>query len=319
LLARRMAQANSADESLARAAKRRLELLGFPAAEFSKVEQSGEARRRVPILAPISGVLTELGVREGAMVQAGTPAFTLTDLSSVWIQVEVPEAQGAWLKPGLRAEATVPTLPGRTFEGRLDYVYPELNAQTRTLKARIALPNPRLELKPGMFANVSLVSGARKVLTVPTEAVIQTGTRSVVVVMDGERFRAATVKAGAEMDGRTEILAGLKPGERVVASGQFLIDSEASLRTTLSRLEGVEIHKGKGKVTGIEVEKGRVELDHEPIPSMKWPRMTMEFGVADKAALAKLKKGDAVEFELRGEPDKDGNYLIERIAPRSGK
>jgi len=238
LLARRMAQANTADEPLARAARRRLELLGFPVAEISKIEQSGEARRRVPILAPISGVLSELGVREGAMVQAGTPAFTLTDLSSVWIQVEVPEVQGAWLKPGLRAEATVPTLPGKTFEGRLDYVYPELNPQTRTLKARIMLPNPRLELKPGMFANVSLVSSARKVLTIPTEAVIQTGTRSVVIVMAGERFRAATVTTGAERDGRTEILEGLKPGERVVASGQFLIDSESSLKGALDRLEG---------------------------------------------------------------------------------
>ncbi len=238
LLARRMAQTTAADESLARAAKQRLGLLGFPAAEIAKIEQSGEARRRVPILAPISGVLTELGVREGAMVQAGMPAFTLTDLSSVWIVVEVPEAQGALLRPGLRVEVGVPTAPGKTFEGRLDYVYPELNAQTRTLKARIALPNPRLELKPGMFVTAALVSAARKVLAVPTEAVIQTGTRNVVIVMDGERFRAATVKTGAEMAGRTEILEGLKAGERVVASGQFLIDSESSLKGALDRLEG---------------------------------------------------------------------------------
>ena len=326
LLARRMAQANAADESLARAARRRLELLGFPLAEFSKIEQSGEARRRVPILAPISGVLTELGVREGAMVQAGTPAFTLTDLSSVWIVVEVPEAQGALLRPGLRAEVSVQTVPGKTFDGKLDYVYPELNAQTRTLKARIVLANPRLELKPGMFATVALVSASRKALSVPTEAVIQTGTRSVVVAMDGERFRAATVKTGAERDGRTEILEGLKAGERVVVSGQFLIDSEASLKSALDRLEGPaetsskgKTHRGRGRVTDIDPAKGRVELDHEPIPSMQWPQMKMGFGVADKAALVKLKKGDAVEFELRGEPDKDGNYLIEKIAPRSAK
>ncbi len=238
LLARRMAQTTAADESLARAAKQRLGLLGIPAAEIAKIEQSGEARRRVPILAPISGVLTELGVREGAMVQAGTPAFMLTDLSSVWIVVEVPEAQGALLRPGLRAEVSVQTLPGKAFEGKLDYVYPELNAQTRTLKARIVLANPRLELKPGMFVSAALVSAARKVLAVPTEAVIQTGTRNVVIVMDGERFRAATVKTGAEMAGRTEVLEGLKAGERVVASGQFLIDSESSLKGALDRLEG---------------------------------------------------------------------------------
>ena len=326
LLARRMAQANAAEEPLVRAGRRRLESMGLRDEEIGKVEQSGTAIRRVPLVAPISGIVSELGVREGAMVQAGAPAFTLIDLSSVWIVVEVPEAQGALLRPGLRAEASVQTLPGKTFGGKLDYVYPELNVQTRTLKARITLPNPRLELKPGMFATVALVSAARKVLVVPTEAVIQTGTRNVVIVMDGERFRAATVKTGAEMGGRTEILDGLKQGERVVASGQFLIDSESSLKGALDRLIGpVEgpskgaTHQGRGRVTGIDAAKGRVELDHEPIPALKWSQMKMGFGVADKAALAKLKKGDAVEFDLRGEPDKDGNYLIEKIAPRSAK
>jgi membrane fusion protein, copper/silver efflux system len=177
-----------------------------------------------------------------------------------------------------------------------------------------------------MFVEVSLASAARKALTVPTEAVIQTGTRSVVVVMDGERFRAATVKTGIERDGRTEVLGGLKEGERVVASGQFLIDSEASLKGTLDRLEAPAeapakgaMHKGRGKVTAVDTAKGRVELDHEPIPSLKWPGMTMEFAVGDKAALAKLRKGDAVEFEMRGEPGADGDYLIEKIARRSGK
>jgi Cu(I)/Ag(I) efflux system membrane fusion protein len=319
LLARRMAQANPADEPLARAARSRLVQLGLPEGEIARVEQSGSASRRVPIIAPISGVVTELGVREGAMVQAGAPVFTLSDLSSVWVVIDVPEAQGAALRQGMRAEVGGQTLPGKTFAGRVDYVYPELNAQTRTLKARITLPNPRLELKPGMYANVLLVSGTRKMLTVPSEALIQTGTRTVAIVMDGDRFRPATVKTGAEMGGRTEILSGIKELERVVVSGQFLIDSEASLRTTLARLEGDGIHKGKGKITGIEVEKGRIELDHEPIPSLKWPQMTMEFMVQDKSALAKLRKGDPVEFELRGEPDKDGNYMIQRLAPRSAQ
>lgn len=326
LLAQRMARVNADDEPLQRASRRRLELLGLADADIRKLEQSGVASRRASLVAPISGIVSELSVREGAMVQAGAPAFTLTDLSSVWVVVEVPEAQGALLRPGLRAEVGIQTMPGKIFPGQLDFIYPELNSQTRTLKARITLRNPRLELKPGMFVNVSLVSAARKVLAVPTEAVIQTGTRSVVVVMDGERFRAATVKAGTEMGGRTEILEGLKPGERVVASGQFLIDSEASLKGALDRLTGpVEgftrgtTHQGRGKVTGIDATRGRVELDHEPIPSLQWPQMNMGFGVADKAALGKLKKGDAVEFDLRGEPDKDGNYLIEKITPRSAK
>jgi Cu(I)/Ag(I) efflux system membrane fusion protein len=277
-------------------------------------------------VAPISGIVSELGVREGAMVQAGAPAFTLTDLSSVWIILEVPEAQSAVLRPGLRAVTRAQTLPGRLFEGKLDYVYPDLNAQTRTVKARVTLANPGMALRPGMFVDVSLVATARKMLTVPTEAVIQTGTRSVVIVMDGKQFRTATVKTGDEREGRTEILSGLKEGERIVVSGQFLIDSEASLKSSLDRLgtpaeapaKGA-MHRGRGTVTGVDAIKGRVELDHEPIPSLKWPRMTMEFSVGDKAALARLKKGDAVEFEMRGEPDKDGDYRIEKLTPRSAK
>ena len=326
LLARRMAQANAADEPLAQAGRRRLASLGLPDAEIRKLEQSGAASRTVPIVAPISGILSELGVREGAMVQPGMAAFTLTDLSSVWVIVEVPEAQASLLRTGLRADTRVQTLPGRIFEGRVDYVYPELNAQTRTIKARITLANAGMALRPGMFVEVVLVSAARKALTIPTEAVIQTGTRSVVIVMDGERFRAATVKTGMERDGRTEVLGGLNAGERVVASGQFLIDSEASLKGTLDRLEAPgaspaksAIHKGRGKVTAVDVAKGRVELDHEPMPSLKWPGMTMEFLVSDKAGLAKLKKGDAIDFEMRGEPGADGDYRIEKITPRGGK
>jgi Cu(I)/Ag(I) efflux system membrane fusion protein len=326
LLARRMAQADVADAPLARAARGRLQALGYPEGEIRRLEQSGAANRTMPILAPISGILSELGVREGAMVQPGMAAFTLTDLSSVWIIVEVPEAQAAQMRVGLRAQTHVQTLPGRTFEGRLDYVYPELNAQARTVKARITLANRGMVLRPGMYAEVVLASAARKALTVPTEAVIQTGTRSVVIVMDGERFRAATVKTGAERDGRTEILGGLNPGERVVASGQFLIDSEASLKGTLERLEAPgapsaqgAMHKGRGKVTAVDAAKGRVELEHEPIPSLKWPRMTMEFTIGDKATLATLKKGDAIEFELRGEADGDGDFRIEKLTPWSGR
>jgi Cu(I)/Ag(I) efflux system membrane fusion protein len=326
LLSRRMAQANGADESLAQAARRRLESLGISAPEIQRLEQSGVAKRRIPVLAPISGVLSELGVREGSMVQAGTAAFTLTDLSSVWIIVEVPEAQAAFLRPGIRVTARSQSAPGNAVEGRLDYVYPELNAQTRTVRARAAIANAGLILRPGMYVEVSLVSAARRGLTVPAEAVIQTGTRGVVIVMDGDRFRAATVKTGVEVAGRAEILDGLKPGERVVSSGQFLIDSEASLKGALDRLAPPAepttrsgIVPGRGTVTGIDVAKGRVELDHEPIQALKWPRMTMEFVVSDKTALAKLKKGDIVEFELRSEPGKEGDYRIEKLTSRSAK
>ena len=329
LLARRMAKENAADETLARAARRRLELLGLPERAIGDLELQGRSSRRVPVLAPISGVVSELGVREGAMVQAGTPAFTLTDLSSVWLTIEVPEAQAAVLRQGQRTEARVQTLPGKSFEGKIDYIYPEVNAQTRTVKARATLANPGLALKPGMFAQVSLGGVTRKALTVPAEAVIHTGNRSVVIVTDGERFQPATVRTGAETDGQIEILSGLKEGERVVASGQFLIDSEASLRGALDRLAAAGeakpgdapggTHRGTGRITDLHIARGRVELEHEPIASLKWPKMTMEFAVEDPGTLAHFKRGDLVEFEVRGEPNKDGDYVLRRLSPRNAK
>ena len=328
LLARRMAKENAADEPLARAARRRLEALGVSDSDLRKIETSGEASRRIALLAPISGVVSELTVREGAMVQAGMPAFTLTDLSSVWISVEVPEAQAAVLRQGQKADASIQMLPGKVFEGRIEYIYPDLNPQTRTVKARIALVNPGLALKPGMFAQVLLGAVARKALTVPAEAVIHTGTRTVIIVADGERFQAATVKTGSHTDGRIEILSGLKAGERVVSSGQFLIDSEASLRGALSRLDGEAAqgsaapsarHKGRGRITDLHIVKGRIELEHEAIASLKWPAMTMEFVVADKTVLRTLKRGDAVEFELAAKPTPENDYVIERIERKGAK
>ena len=148
---------------------------------------------------------------------------------------------------------------------------------------------------------------------------IRTGTRDVVVVALGDgRFRATDVELGFESGGQSEIRKGLAAGDKVVLSGQFLIDSEASLTATVARLEGAqEAHKGRGTVLEVDVQKGRVELDHEPIASLQWPKMTMGFLVEDKSQLAPLKKGDVVEFELRPKPDAEGNYVISRIRAKS--
>jgi Cu(I)/Ag(I) efflux system membrane fusion protein len=171
-----------------------------------------------------------------------------------------------------------------------------------------------------MFADVILSSATRKALTVPTEAVIQTGTRSVVIVAESGRFRPVQVKIGAEARGRSEVLDGLQAGEQVVVSGQFLIDSEAGLRGALDRLlvrapasAPNAMHRGTGKVSAVDAAKGEVELDHDPIATLKWPRMTMGFHVRDKAQLGGVKPGDRVEFELRGEPGKEGDYVIEHL------
>ena len=318
-------------KALAQAARQRLLLLGMSEAEIETVERDGKTRSRFTRYAPISGVIAELGVREGMTVMQGTTLFRLVDLSTVWVNAEVPEAQTGWVRPGGQVEARVAAYPGVAFQGRVGAILPEVNMATRTLRARIELSNPGARLKPGMFATLAFAgSRGKDIVLVPSEAVIRTGERSVVVVALGDgKFAPMQVEVGLEHGGQSEIRKGIGPGAKVVLSGQFLIDSEANLGSTLARLEGnsapspasakTGVHRGQGKVIGIDAAKGRIELDHEPIPSLKWPRMTMGFAVADKSALAKLKRGDAVEFELREEPDKDGEYTIEKLSPRGAK
>jgi membrane fusion protein, copper/silver efflux system len=231
---------NSGDPQLIEAAGRRLALFGLSGSQIAHIEKSGEAERRVSYYAPFDGYVMDLGARQGAAVEPGNMLFQLADLQSVWINAEVPEAQAAWIKAGDPMVADVPALPGQHFQGRIDYLYPELTSATRTLKVRVVIQNPGGRLRPGMFAAVHLRGTTQdQVLTVPTEAVIVTGTRSVVIVADdATHFRPVLVRVGAEHGGRSEILEGLSVGQDVVASGQFLIDSEASLRGAFDNLAG---------------------------------------------------------------------------------
>ena len=222
------------DATLIEAARSRLKLLN--------ASTTGHPQRQTLITAPQAGVVTELMVRQGAQVTPGTPLMKLADLSKVWILVEVPEAQAAWVTVGKSAEAKLKGLPGKTFEGTVDYVYPLLDTQTRTLRARLAFDNVDGALKPGMYAAVTVFGGAKQDVTlVPSEAVIRTGTRSVVLVAEGKgRYRPVEVSLGAEREDQIVVLGGLEPGQQVVVSGQFLIDSEASLLGAYNRMGGGE-------------------------------------------------------------------------------
>ena len=309
-------------KALANAARQRLRLLGMTETQIAQVEREGVVRTRFTLTSPISGVIAELGVREGATVSAGQTLYRIVDLSSVWVNAEVPETQASWVTPGARVEARVPAYPGSVFTGRVGALLPEVTAATRTVRARIELDNRGGLLKPGMFANLAFTrGGGRKSVLVPSEAVIRTGTRNVVILALGEgKFRSIDVEVGFESAGESEIRKGLKVGDKVVLSGQFLIDSEASLLAAISRLEGTQgLHKGRGKVTEVDPQTGRIELDHDPIASLQWPEMRMGFLVEDKRQLAPLRKGDAVEFELLGQPNKEGDHVIKHIAPERKK
>ena len=232
--------AKTGDADLIAASRQRLLLLGASEGQVGEVLESGKAQRRTRVVAPSSGVVTELNVREGEKVMPGMPLIRIADLSRVWITVEVPESLATWVRQGRKAEARLAALPGRTFEGQVDYVYPGLDTATRTVRARLVFQNRDGALKPGMYANVAILAGTQQnALQVPTESVIRTGKRTVVIVAETEgRFRPAEVTLGPEHEGTIVILEGLEQGQSVVTSGQFLIDSEASLRGAYQRLEG---------------------------------------------------------------------------------
>ena len=219
-------------------ARNLLRLLDVPEAVIDAIQTSRETRDTIPIPAPITGVVTGLTAREGMYVTPDSTMFTLVDNRRVWVRVDVFEHQIVGLEPGQSAQMRVPAYPGRTWEGELDYLYPELDPKTRTLPVRLVFDNPDGALRPNLFAEVSIEGeGRRNVLKIPREALIHTGERESVVLALGEgRFQPVDVTTGARLGGEVEILAGLKEHDEVVVSGQFLIDSESSLRASFQRL-----------------------------------------------------------------------------------
>jgi Cu(I)/Ag(I) efflux system membrane fusion protein len=218
------------DRNLTAASKQRMRLLGMSDSVIARVERTGGTNGVVTISTPISGAIQELNVRPGMTLSAGQTLAQVTSIGTVWLNAAVPEARAGEVRVGQTATANVAAFPGAPFSGRVVAILPTADATSRTITVRIALPNLGLRLRPGMFATVHLGQNARAALLVPTEAVIRTGKRSLVMLAEpGGRFRPAEVEIGRESNGQTEILAGLSPGEKVVASGQFLLDSEASL------------------------------------------------------------------------------------------
>jgi membrane fusion protein, copper/silver efflux system len=232
-------------------ARNLLRLLDIPEDVIREIEQQREPRNRLPIRAPIEGIVTGLKARQGMYVTPETEMFTIADLSRVWVMVDVFEAQIDWLAPGLTAEIRVPARPGKVWEGRVDYLYPELDPETRTLRVRLVFDNPDFALKPNMFADVVIYGGPKRdVLKIPAEAMIVTGERATVVkVVEEGRFQPVDVVAGMERAGEVEILSGLGEGDRIVLSGQFLIDSESSLQASFMRFPAGDASGTEGSET----------------------------------------------------------------------
>lgn len=309
-------------------ARQRMRLVGMNDTQIRQIEASGKLKTRTTITSPVSGVVAELAVREGMTVISGASLFRINGLSTIWVNANIPENMAALVRPGSLVEARTPSLPGTVLKGKVSALLPEVNTSTRTLNARVELANPGQRLVPGMFATINFAPAARKdVLTIPTEALIQTGTRSVVMVAQGEgKFLPVDVEIGAESAGQTEIRKGLEAGQKVVVSGQFLIDSEASLKGTATRMSGIgdmpaadnvkdkgagPKHRGSGKIE--KIDKEEITLSHGPIPSLQWGAMTMGFKLPTSGLPKNVAVGDSVSFEIR--PIKDGMFEIVSIAP----
>jgi Cu(I)/Ag(I) efflux system membrane fusion protein len=301
---------------------------------------SGETKRTMTFRSPVSGVVTEKKAVQGMRFMPGEALYQVSDLSAVWVVADVFEQDLGQVKTGAKVQIKINAYPDKLLEGRITYVYPTLKAETRTVPVRVELTNPGLLLKPGMFAQMEMqVGGKTQVVTVPVSAVIDSGTRQIVLIQLKEgRFEPREVKLGARSDTHVEVLSGVKEGEQVVVAANFLIDAESNLKAAVNGFGSAPApaasasgsvssantlstppvpkgagHQAEGTVEDVDVKTGTVSLAHGPIASLKWPAMTMEFKVANDTLLKSFKPNAkvAVEFVERGQ----GEWVITSAKP----
>lgn len=294
------------DRRMVEVSRNKLRSHGMSDEQIAEIEASGVYARNLKVLAPQDGVVIALGAADGMYLQPGTLAVSLADLSAVWLIVDVFERDIARLSADMSAAARFEHLPGRTFEGTIDYIYPELDAKTRTLPVRLRFDNTERLLRPNMFGTVSLTpSETRTALTVPSEAVIRTGAAERVILKTGEgTFRPRVVTTGLRdrlgESARTEIVQGLAPGEEVVASAQFLIDSESALGAGMARMAPTEEApaRGTGTLVALDREARVATIRHAALDSLNWPAITSRFPVRADVPLEQLTEGSEVAFEV---------------------
>ena len=310
--------------------------------ELLQLQKEGKARQYVTLRSAVSGVVLEKPSIQGKRFMPGEVLYQIADLSSVWVLADVFEQDLGMVHQGQPAAVSVEAYPDKVFNGKITFIYPTVTPETRTAKVRVELSNAQTLLKPAMYARVEFASSHNrtKVLAVPDSAVLDSGTRQVVLVELGEgRFEPRVVKLGMRGDGYVEVLDGVKAGEAVVVSANFLIDAESNLKAALSGFghdaHGAKpgpkeqakpgasaaaaapvTHRGDGSVETVDPARATVKLAHGPITSLKWPAMSMNFRVKDPALIRTLKPGQKVAFEFVDAGG--GEYLIVRVQPAAG-
>lgn len=293
-------------QSLIRASELRLRALRVPNEVISNLKQNGKVRQNITFYSPQSGVVDNLAIREGFYVQPGLTIMSIGSLDQVWVEAEVFERQASQVKVGQPVTMTLDYLPGKEWKGTVDYIYPTLDPKTRTVRVRLIFANDKRLLKPNMFAQVVIdAESEEESLLVPSEAIIRTGLANRVVLALGEgRFKSVNVEVGRYDQSTVEILSGIKEGEKVVVSAQFLIDSESSKTSDFKRMDhGEEVPPPasvwtQATINSVMGDKRKVNVAHGEIPQWDWPAMTMDFGVAESVDLAGLETGKKVNVEI---------------------
>lgn len=302
--------------SLVTAAKDRLKALQLSAGLIKELEQTKKVQQTITFYSPQAGVVDGLKIREGFYVKLGDTLLSIGKLDQVWVEAEVFERDAALIKEGLPVSMTLDYLPGEDWTGVVDYVYPALNSKTRTLRVRLKFSNPDFQLKPNMFAQVSIhANQADSAIIVPKEAVIRTGKQDRVVLALGDgQFKSIEVTIGRVDKDSIEILSGLNEDDVVVTSAQFLIDSESSKSSDFKRMTHDEVPNSiwmQGEVNSVMTGHRMVNITHGPAEAWDWPEMTMDFNVAENVDVDSLKSGQSLHFEVS--KTEDSGYEVTGI------
>ncbi len=305
---------NRKNARLVQASEDRLKALHIPNRFIQTLKRTREVQQTVRFYSPQNGVVDNLNIREGFYVQPGTTMLSIGGIDRVWVEAEIFERQVSLVKTNDLVTMTLDYIPGRTWQGKVEYIYPTLDRKTRTVRIRLTFDNSERKLKPNMFAQITVHSYSDdELLVIPREALIRTGSQDRVVIALGEgRFKSVEVAVGRMDKNVVEIINGLGDKEEVVVSAQFLLDSESSKTSDFKRM-----HHGDdapqsvwvgGEIKKVMLEHRMVTVRHDPIEAWAWPAMTMDFFVADDVALSPLKVGTDLHMEVSKRSD--GQYEI---------
>ncbi|MXS77933.1 efflux RND transporter periplasmic adaptor subunit [Nitrosomonas sp. JL21] len=326
---------------LAKSALQRLRNWDISEIELQRLQREGVAKEYVTLRSLANGVVLEKPSIEGKRFAPGEVLYQIADLSHVWVLADVFEQDLSMIHPGQKVTIRVDAYPEKIFTGDVTFIYPKVTSETRTAIVRIVLDNPAGLLRPDMYARVEFASfhTGNKVLTIPDSAVLDTGTRRMVLVDLGEgRYEPRIVKLGMHADGFTEVLGGIQAGEFVVVKANFLIDAESNMKAAISNFSHAShnfrtdelmtvssskptastntVHQAGGIIKEIASSRSVIKLAHGPVPSLNWPSMTMDFSLKNPSLLSSLKPGQKVIFEFIEESP--GAYVITHIYPAAG-